>query len=322
MKTLKSKKWIGAVFKVLVSASLLSYVLLTNDIVRALDYIALITVPFWLIFFSLAFFSLVFLAFRLSIFLPSIKLTTLMYARIVSYAYGFVLPGQIAAEGVRVYLLGKSGGGHSRVGTAVMLEKIISVFSVLMMGVLGVVASGSVGQGAAVFFLVPFAVLALLIFALQMPFLHKKIKMLLCALSGRPAWQGKLFGVLHGVFENWHVFLGEKRLLLICFILGLILHLIFSSVGMLLTYIVGAGFMFYEWLWIQSALTLVLLFPISLGGVGVREGSIIGFLSFVNVAEEQALAVAFGFFLWNILFVIAGFGVEIFAALLRKKPGD
>ena len=50
---------------------------------------------------------------------------------------------------------------------------------------------------------------------------------------------------------------------------------------------------FVDWCWIVAILSLALFLPISIGGIGVREASLVGTLGLFGVTTERALAFSF-----------------------------
>jgi hypothetical protein len=61
-----------------------------------------------------------------------------------------------------------------------------------------------------------------------------------------------------------------------------------------------------DWCWIFGVVTIILFFPISIGGIGVREGSFIGILGFMGVTSEKAIALSFSIFSLELLLGILG----------------
>jgi len=90
----------------------------------------------------------------------------------------------------------------------------------------------------------------------------------------------------------------------------LVFQLLCVVIGVLFTFGVGAGFYFVDWLWIHAIIAIALILPITLGGMGVREAGMIGFLGLVGVSSEQALAVSFGFLTLYLVQAIVGVGLE------------
>ena len=67
-----------------------------------------------------------------------------------------------------------------------------------------------------------------------------------------------------------------------------------------------------DWCWILGLLSIALFLPITIGGIGVREGTLVGIMGSMGIAQEKALALSFVIFGTQIIVsliggVIAGF---------------
>ena len=63
---------------------------------------------------------------------------------------------------------------------------------------------------------------------------------------------------------------------------------------------------FYDWSWIVGALTLALFLPLTIGGLGIREGTLIGILALYGYGSETAVALSFVAFSFIIMVAIIG----------------
>jgi len=55
--------------------------------------------------------------------------------------------------------------------------------------------------------------------------------------------------------------------------------------------------------WVRSAVVLIAMLPVSLGGIGLREGAFLYFLTPCGVGQEQAVAYSFLVFIVAVLFL-------------------
>ena len=249
--------------------------------------------------------------------MPEYKLRFLLYVRLVSSAYGFILPGQLATEGIRAYLLGKDEKNYGQSTAVVALDKLIAVIALLVLGFIGLVLTNSIGYWLAGIFAFCSFILSLLLFSLNVSFFFSKMKIIFHFLSKKAGRFGKLFNIMIQMIEHWKLYTHKKILIIKSFLYGLFFQLSFASIGALLSYGVGAGFNILDWLWIHTLLAFVLMIPFSLGGLGIREGSLIGLLGLIGVLPEQALAISFAFLAINIIQALVGIGLELFHNYIR-----
>ena len=314
------KKNIKAIFKVCVSIFLLGYILFINDISNIIEYFSSITLSIWLFVFLLTAFQVTLLTMRLALFFPNRSFFSLLHVRLLSTAYGLILPGQLAAEGVRAYLLGKDDHGYSHSSTATIMDKILGVIALLLFGVAGLLFTDVVARGVIYVFIFSGIALTATLFFLNFPFFHERIVLIISPLAAKKSIFGKGAKYLLQITEHWRMFSKNKILLTKNFIYALVFQLTSVVIGTVLTYGVGAGFHFLDWLWIHTVLAFALMIPISPGGIGVREGSLIGLLGTIGVQSEQALAVSFAFLALAIVQALAGIAIEIGGAFQKKKP--
>jgi hypothetical protein len=312
-------KVIKTILKLCITTALLGYILWTNDLALVFERFVEISPVIWIAVFIMQILAVLISAFRISIFIKDLDLRTSLYVRLVSTAYGFILPGQIAVEGLRAYLLGKEGKEYSQPGAAVMVDKIVGIIVLLVLGVAGMLFSRNVGWDVAVTFCIAGIALILFLFSLNLTFIRNAVSKLLLFLAQKTGRLGKVFSFFIKLLEYWQINVGNKRLLFTNFIYGVLFQLLSASIGAALTYGVGAGFYFSDWLWINAIITIALILPITLGGMGVREAGMIGLLGLISVAPDRALAVSFGFLTLYLFQVIVGFGLEIIVTLRKSK---
>ena len=114
-------------------------------------------------------------------------------------------------------------------------------------------------------------------------------------LSGLGAWlprQERIFSGGSRVIEAWHTYSKNLRLLAE----NVLLAILYQLVGVLAFYLLSRGLnieiTFADWSWIVAALTLALFLPLTIGGLGVREGTLIGILAMYGCEKETAVAIS------------------------------
>ena len=74
---------------------------------------------------------------------------------------------------------------------------------------------------------------------------------------------------------------------------------------------------FHEWCWIFGVISIIIFLPITIGGVGVREGGFVLILGNLGVPNEKALALSLSIF--GLLISGALFGLIIDFRMNFKK---
>jgi hypothetical protein len=312
------KKNIKTMIKLGITVVLLGYILWSSDLAMIFERFLEIPLIIWVAALILQTSSMFISTLRLSLFLPDFKFRRLLFVRLVSNAYGFILPGQLAVEGMRAYLLGKEGKEYSQPGAAVIVDKIIGIIAILSVGIVGLLITRSISRELIFAFCVCGSVLILFLLSLNFAGVRGTIVRLLTFLSRKTGKLGKVFSFSIQVLDHWQNYIKNKRLLIKNFIFGVLFQLLCIFMGILFTYGVGAGIHIIDWLWIHAILAIALILPITIGGIGIREAGLIGLLGLIGVSAEQALAVSFGLLTLNLIQALIGIGLEIGMTLHKR----
>ena len=73
-----------------------------------------------------------------------------------------------------------------------------------------------------------------------------------------------------------------------------------------------------DWCWIFAAVSLLLLLPITVGGIGLREGAFVTLLAGLGVSGEKALACSLALFGLHILAAAAGAVLDL-VLIVRER---
>jgi hypothetical protein len=84
----------------------------------------------------------------------------------------------------------------------------------------------------------------------------------------------------------------KPRLIGQSLLLGVIFQLLCSVVIWLLANNLGMSLRFIEIFWISSVLSIAIFLPISIAGIGVREGTLIGLLGLFSISNDKAMALS------------------------------
>ena len=80
---------------------------------------------------------------------------------------------------------------------------------------------------------------------------------------------------------------------------------------MVIAYSFNLSISFIDWCWIWAILSLVLFLPITVAGLGLREGTLVGILGTFGVKPEIALALSFSLLGLQVALAILGGLIEL-----------
>lgn len=206
----------------------------------------------------------------------------------ISFLFGQILPSGIGTDGTKLFLLKKNGFSLKNTILSIFIDRIIQL--IVLISIIIVSYKFYVTEIKIVY---PYFLLALILILF---FLILSLTIFRDILRNFFI-KSSLYSVLSTSKKNLIIFLSYKKNVLIISLLYLISHLLIVTPIYLLISDMGIDISFLL-LFIYIPLVLLLSqIPISVGGWGLRELSMIGVLSFVGVPKEIAFAtsIIFGF---------------------------
>lgn len=255
--------------------------------------------------------------------LPRAFLFYLRYYLIGLFYATFVPGGQVVGEGVKMARMMPDRSSRSALIASIAADRIIGLAAngallvVLFFGSASIRSSPFSGVGffsGAAIIAASAALGALIVFFRRGD---------AGAPATPPSGAGRYTALMRGAMEKAaEYFSGKKIALLLSFIGASIFHI---AAGLILYLTVRAyGFHtdFFFSLWIYLVLSIVLAFPISYAGFGIREGVFAHLLAFAGVFAEKALLISLFFFAVQAVFALIGgmFDcIELRSALRRSR---
>jgi uncharacterized membrane protein YbhN (UPF0104 family) len=228
---------------------------------------------------------------KLQMVMPGRPLSDLIRYTFVALYYGTVLPGQLLGDAMKAYRLVRPEDDWASVAAAVMVDKITGLAALLLLTGLALLVD-SRGFPAA-FPATSFALLAGLILALLLPLIVSRLPNALDSALGRFLWA-------------WHNSVGEWWPLFASFLTGIAFQVLAVIVVAYLGAGMGISLSFAAWVAVVGLVSLVLLLPITVAGVGLREGGLVVLLGFVSVAPADAVALSFVLLGYTIFGAVVG----------------
>lgn len=294
------KKWVGTIIKLLISAVLLTILILSADVKEIGEALsgfkAIWTVP-------------VFLTIAASVYVSALKWGVLLKAQGVSvpsvrlfgyYICGLFfnnfLPSSIGGDGARAVLVGRDGGTVGGAASVVM-ERILATVTLAILGLLG--AAFSKHTPAIVFVLMGVILLVGIgLAAVQLTgFVPGRLK----TGTGRFATIWRTFAEKSAVIRK------HPKSVIICLAESLIFQILVALV--VGTVMLGLGLEklpLPDLCMVVSASSVLAMVPVGLNGYGLREGSYAFLLVPYGYTTAQALTISVLYALFVTLFSLAG----------------
>jgi uncharacterized membrane protein YbhN (UPF0104 family) len=233
---------------------------------------------------------------KLQLFLSGLSYWQAWRYTMIGVFYGTVLPGQLAGDAVKAVRLARAqGSGDEGAGiAAVAVDKIVGLFALFLVVALAIaVEARSFGQAVVITITLAtggaIAALAAMIF-LPVPIWFGRFGASIAAwrsVSMRPAILSFSLGL--GI-------LFQALCVAICMVLGENLNIDLSVAG---------------WTVVMGFSSIVLLIPISIAGIGVRDASLIGAIGYLGGSEVGAFAMSLVLLAVNLTGAVVGLVVDL-----------
>ena len=293
---LRSNQYFQFFIKLTIGFILLFLVLYRID----LNNVILVLINFRLTDFLLAtilyFLAHIINAYKLGFILKGRSIIELIRYTFVSLFYNSILPGQIIGDAVKSYRLIKSKEDTAPVIVSVIMDKLISLLALMVFTCSGYLISRDIFP---ISFLISSFVLLITIIAVFL----------------LPVFIPGLSKIINNRFIHfinfWMASIANWPDLILCFLTGCVFQVISISVVASLGVALGIELSFVSWVVVVGTLSLVLLLPVTIAGIGVREGGLVVLLSYLNILSDVSIALSFSLLGYTLLGALIGFIADI-----------
>ena len=230
--------------------------------------------------------------------LPDTSFRTLFATNLAGQFYATVFPGQLAGDSIKTYILGSAQKQVDTVAASVVVDKLTGlVGGVFILGFFGgLLSKEHFAHIALVVFGVGFfvflCIFSLIRHSLTMNWLRSHIQ----SIASRYPKSEKYIRFALSILDTTRRYSESPWILVKSVCMGILYQLLGIVIIVLLTRDIGVSVGFFDWTWIVALLSVVLLVPITVAGLGLREGTLIGVTSLLGVPAHLALTVSLSLF--------------------------
>jgi hypothetical protein len=254
------------------------------------------------------------------LFVPHQRLLRIFKLTLIGIFYSIVLPGQIAGEAVKAYRLGAGQRDAEEVAASVVVDKVNGMIGLLTLGILGAFSSRlAIPKSLLVSFSAALAIGLVGLYSIRLPLLRRTTEALSRRVGAR--WHGwdALANRFALFFAAWTRYSARPRLMIASMLLGMVYQLLAIAVILVLSPTFGIEIPPAEWLWIFAVVSLAVLLPLSVGGLGIREGAFVAVLGLMQVPSASALALSLTIFASQLAAALLGGVIETAGFLERRQ---
>lgn len=209
----------------------------------------------------------------------------------IGFFFNMFLPTVVGGDIARGYYLYKGSGGNERVIGTVIVERILGILAMMVLSVASVLVSAAagydiVGNDTVRFITVSFVIGLILSCLFFNRRTERIIERMTPASVGRNA--ARIFNMLRGMTAYGRA----PRVLAAAYVLSVA----FQFLSIVSTWLIGRSLgdntPFVYYLILLPVIWLVTMAPVSINGIGIREGAFIVLFGAVGMPQETAMAVS------------------------------
>jgi len=195
--------------------------------------------------------------------------------------FNILLPGLIGGDAVKLYYLYKDTKKMGEAVGSIFMDRFIGFTALIFIGLFALFFGYENLIGTGIEWVIPlmvfgFFITAFLIFGLRL---------------------GKRFGKVANFYDYFHTYLKKDKVMAFSFLLSLLIQLVVFMSVYLITVSLGVDVAFIHILIFVPLIVVITSIPISISGLGVREGAFVLLFGIVGIKDETAIAISFGWFL-------------------------
>jgi uncharacterized protein (TIRG00374 family) len=315
--TSKKKQLALTAIKAIVSALLIYWILRGTDFSKIFAAIGSASIPLLILSFSLHFVGFFVSALRWKILLKAQSVDSKMKYLITSYIVAMfvnhLLPSTFGGDTVRAYDSYRVGKSKSGAVAVIFVDRFLGLSALMLYALVAVFFATQITSK------VPYLYLWVLMGAVGMAFIIWIIFMPPRRLPEFVAklkipFSSKIQKILEKIINAFWVFKGQKSVLMKAFGLSLILQANVVTYYFLISSALDFHIAYYNFFLIVPLAIFIMMMPISINGIGLRENAFFFFLGAFAIAKPEAIA--FAWIEYGILLLQGVLGGIVYA--LRK----
>ncbi len=253
---------------------------------------------------------------------PRLSYIELAKSNFIAAYYMVFVPGQLVAEAIKGARLISDHAKANQVFCSIFVDKLLAFISLIALGLLGICLEARIANVEHFRELLILILLALCLILFCTPYLLSIFDRLtkFKTLADNKFWQlvVKFIDEYRDIYAE---LISRKRIVLASLAAGLVFQLINIYMISRLGASIDINFSFWTWAWISAILTTILMLPISIGGIGVREGGLALIFSLLGESVEKSLSFALMLYALTLMSALIGYGVDLLAGV-RKATRD
>ncbi|WP_175429959.1 lysylphosphatidylglycerol synthase transmembrane domain-containing protein [Azospirillum argentinense] len=225
---------------------------------------------------------------KLRVLLPECPFSLLFRVTMLGQFYGLVLFGQVGGDIARTVCLARACDDPHKVVAASLFDRITGLIGLLILTMASLwLETDHFSPGLRLTMAFLCGGIGLALAALLLP-LHRLLAPVLARLPFADRWSGHLERVRTALTT----FVARPRLAMLSILWGVVFQAMVVAICAVLGAGIGIDLPPTVWAVVMGVLSLVLLAPVSVGGVGLRDVTLVGMLAGFGVSADAAFALS------------------------------
>lgn len=231
----------------------------------------------------------------------NLKFSAIFRAVLTSYFFGTFLPSSLGPDLILTFNIGRSLPEKQHAPSSLLFIRILNSAAILLV------------SGIALFFLPQSFViknililtwlLLLFVWIAYWISLHNMIRKIFeKILSKYP----KYFNFIYKIFHSFSTFGKDKKVLIKVCLIGLAMSFLKVFIDYAIAISLGIHIPYIWFLGLIPSISMIALLPISIAGLGIREGAYVALFSILGVSSTLSLSISLAVFALNILLCLIG----------------
>lgn len=227
-------------------------------------------------------------------FLNNISFGILLNVCFKAQFYSTIFPGQLFGEASKVVTLYTGNKDTAKITVSVIADKLTGLISTILIGLIGFFMSSIVLPCYIIWSLVISCIVFIIFFFIPRISIVDKV---IIAMISKNSYLDRIIlkrilNTLGRLYGGWKTYVFQNRMLLRALLLGCMNQIVGVTQIYFIARTLRIAVPFYEYMWIISALSFILLLPVSFGGLGLREISLVGFLELFAISNEKSFMIS------------------------------
>ncbi|MCK5283461.1 MAG: flippase-like domain-containing protein [Nanoarchaeota archaeon] len=300
------------ILRVMISIALIIFILLKVDLYRMLTGLKSVNPVFILLAFSTMVISLFVRSFlwKTSLSVQKIKVPFrfLIYLNIISSFFNHFLPTSMGGDIVKAYKLSKYSKKNVKSITTVIVNRMSGFFALITLSVLGVILGFELIKEtkiAIIVFTLLFISIACILFIFNRRLVNKFgfIKRIISSFDKK--------GIVKQFYESFYIYKSNKKKALFIYAIALLSQTIVMFYYLFIISSLSLNVPFLYLMIVVPIISILEMLPISLNGLGVREGAALFF--FTKIGIDPASAVLIGIIIYMLRVFVGIIGGLVYA---------